>query len=116
MEQRKFLRVPVCCSIAISMETLDGAVSGTGFNLSLGGCELASNLCVPKGTHVSLRIHLEDQKLPVEIDLAKVRWSMGRVVGLEFIQIEPEAQVRLRQFFETVDPLWSQPQPSADCA
>ncbi len=116
MEQRKFPRVPVCCSIAISEETLDGAALGTGFNLSLGGCELASNLCVPKGTHVSLRIHLEDPKLTVEIKLAKVRWSMGRVAGLEFIQIEPEAQMRLRQFFDTVDPLWLQHQPSADCA
>ncbi len=105
MEKRKQPRVPTECPIAILGGGLNGAEQGTGINLSMGGCAVGSNLSAPNGAYLSLHLRLADHELPVEIELAKVRWSMGRALGVEFIRVGQESQERLQQFLNVDVPM-----------
>ncbi len=98
MDKRKQLRVSAQFPIAIVGGALNGPEPGTGINLSMGGCAVGSNLSVPKGTCLSLHLRLVAHESPVEVELATVRWSMGRVLGVEFLRVGPESRARLQQF------------------
>jgi hypothetical protein len=95
MELRKYPRFAVQLPVSFSGDHFTG--EGIVFNLSKEGCALGSEISVPKGAYMSLSIHLSDEGLPVEVELAAVRWRTDQKFGVEFIRLKPEAQERLRQ-------------------
>ena len=56
-----------------------------------------------RGNYFALRVLLPDQAVPMQVDLAVVRWSSGREFGLEFLRMQPEEQTRLRRFISMLE-------------
>ena len=78
---------------------------GTGYDLSAGGCTVASQANVEKGDQVTLQLCLpvhEDPTTPlmVEID-AVVSWAIKPRLGLEFMSLPSGDHQRLRQYVKT---------------
>ena len=65
-------------------------------DLSTGGCQATSLTEVQLGTTFRLSLFLHDQKWPVRIDGAMVRWVKGENFGLEFTEIRPAQRERIR--------------------
>ncbi|HET8579674.1 MAG TPA: PilZ domain-containing protein [Nitrospiraceae bacterium] len=66
------------------------AGEGTVYNLSTGGCKAESDTTVNTGAYLRLRLHLPDQDSSITIEVAAVRWAMGRDFGVEFISLPPD--------------------------
>ena len=78
---------------------------GTGYDLSAGGCTVASQANVGKGDHVTLQLYLpdyEDPTTPLLIEVAAVRWTIQQKSRLEFISLASGDQQRLRQYVKTL--------------
>ncbi|MGH7204768.1 MAG: PilZ domain-containing protein [Nitrospiraceae bacterium] len=101
MELRKNLRFAIQLPISFKGDRIAG--EGVVFNLSLEGCAVGSDTSIQPGTYLELRIQTYQQELPVEVELAAVRWSEGQEFGLEFIRIMAEEQERLRRFVKTLE-------------
>ncbi len=110
MDARKFPRFAVQCPIAFSGDHIAG--KGTVVNLCKNGWKVVGNQGVPDGACLALRMSLPVGSYPImtryysplEVDLAVVRWSIGREFGLEFISMEAGEWKRIRQFVKTLEP------------
>ncbi len=94
MEARRAPRFEIQGAVAFSLD--DSSSQGSLLNLSTGGCAFECETLFQKGDYLGLRMYLQDQDLPVEVDLAAIRWSSGREYGLEFIRVREDVQKRLR--------------------
>ena len=112
MELRKNLRFAVQLPLSFKGDKIAGegvafniSLEGCGvvLNLSLEGCAVGSDTSIRQGTYLELCIQTYQQDLPIEVELAVVRWSEGREFGLEFIRITAEEQERLRRFVKTLE-------------
>lgn len=65
-------------------------------DISTNGCQASSQVAVEVGMQLRLSIFLGDQKWPLRIDQAIVRWVRGQNFGLEFIGIRLAQRERLR--------------------
>lgn len=79
------------------------AGEGTVYNLSTGGCKAESDVAVNTGAYLRVRLHLPDQESSITIDVAAVRWAMGRDFGVEFISLPPGDQEQLRRFLKILE-------------
>ncbi len=76
--------------------------SGLIMDLSSGGCKVTSMLSVPPGTHMTLRIALEEKN--VELELKGVsRWTRGMQFGVEFIEMPQEVRDQLVQVLKQLE-------------
>jgi len=112
MELRKNLRFAVQLPLSFKSDKITGegvvfniSLEGCGvvFNLSLEGCAVGSDRSIRPGTYLQVYIQPYQQELPIEVELAVVRWSEGQEFGLEFIRIRAEEQDRLRRFVKTLE-------------
>jgi PilZ domain len=71
---------------------------GTISNLSAVGCSIETNEPLLKNQQVALRLLLPDQSESLPIDAAEVKWVKGTRAGVEFVQVEREADLRLHSF------------------
>ena len=94
MEQRRERRVQV--QYPISFEGNQGVGKGKLFNISLGGCGIASGVTVQVGTTVTLRVYVPTHKEPIQIGRAGVTWSAGQDFGVVFTDMDPKEQERLQ--------------------
>ncbi len=76
---------------------------GTVTNLSMHGCAVESHTRLPTGTRLEICALFPEDHCQVVLDGAVVRWSSGGKFGLEFINMQPEEQVRLYGFVSTLD-------------
>jgi hypothetical protein len=82
---------------AFTSDTANGV--GYARDLSEGGCRLDSGTPVKRGTYLALHITLADPDGPsLVVPVARVRWVKGHTLGVEFIQIPAENQIRLRHY------------------
>lgn len=95
MEQRRDRRVQV--QYPISFEGNQGVGKGTLFNLSAGGCGIESGAHVQVGTTVTLRVYVPTHKEPIHVGRAGVTWSAGQDFGVEFMDMDPKEQERLKK-------------------
>lgn len=65
-------------------------------DISTNGCQVSSQVTVEVGMQLRLSIFLGDQKWPLRIERAIVRWVRGQTFGLEFIGIRLAQRERLR--------------------
>ncbi len=96
-EQRRHVRYPV--EYAGSFSSKDVHISGIILNLSIAGCRALSDIPVLAG-ELGVRIEVPRRQNPLEILVAMVRWTRGSEFGVEFLQIEPEQQRRLRELIQ----------------
>ena len=67
-------------------------------NLTPFGCTVECPTIVMTEGPLFVRLLLPDQHAALPIDVASVRWAEGRTMGLEFVQVEPAANLRLHCF------------------
>lgn len=72
-------------------------------DLSVRGCRIESSTHILAGTVLELRIFASDEEAPLGIDQVIVRWTRGRVFGVEFVSVQPEEWVRLQQAVKRLD-------------
>ncbi len=103
MEQRKYPRFPINCTVTFTSDAAKG--EGRVLNLSLGGGAIESEVAINRGEYLKLQIKLPDQPTLLEIDLAPVRWVDGKAFGVEFISMQPQAKNMLNQCVAELDKL-----------
>jgi PilZ domain len=71
---------------------------GKIMNLSAIGCSIETDEPLFKHQQVALRLLLPDKAESLPIDAAEVKWVQGTRAGVEFVQVEREANLRLHAF------------------
>jgi len=93
---RSLYRLPVTYSAMYCVMSTVG--EGTITNLSAVGCTIETDQPLLADQDVALRLLLPDQHESLPIELAHVRWANGKQAGIEFVQVEPTANLRLHGF------------------
>jgi hypothetical protein len=71
---------------------------GTVSNLSAVGCSIETDEPLLKDQQVALRLLLPDRRESLPIGAAQVKWVDGSRAGVEFIEVDREANLRLHSF------------------
>jgi hypothetical protein len=71
---------------------------GTISNLSALGCSIETGEPLSENQQVALRLLIPDQTESLPIDAAEVKWVNGTRAGIEFVQVDREANLRLHSF------------------
>jgi hypothetical protein len=71
---------------------------GTITNLSAVGCSIQTHEPLCRNQQLALRLLLPDKPDSLPIEAAAVRWVEGTNAGVEFLQVEREANLRLHSF------------------
>lgn len=91
--RRKATRLPV--DIPVDYLGKEFLGKGTVINASPYGVLIRGDYLPIIGTNVSMRLFLPDDKEPLSVERAVVRWQRGSELGLEIITLTPEAHARL---------------------
>ena len=94
--QRNLYRLSVTCPVMYCVTSTVG--EGTIKNISAVGCTIETGQPLLAGQNVALRLMLPNQGESLPIDEAQVRWVHGNLAGIEFVQVEPAANLRLHGF------------------
>ena len=95
MAERRGRRLSLNCRLFFFGEN-DFEGEATILDLSTNGCQATSLIQVQVGMMLRLSLFLHDQKWPLRIDEAQVRWVKGANFGLEFTGIRPAQRERVR--------------------
>jgi PilZ domain-containing protein len=95
MAERRGRRLSLSCRLFFFGEN-DFEGEATVLDLSTNGCQATSLVQVKTGMTFRLSLFLHDQKWPLRIDEALVRWVKGANFGLEFTGIRPAQRERVR--------------------
>jgi PilZ domain len=95
MAERRGRRLSLSCRLFFFGED-DFEGEATVLDLSTNGCQAKSFIPVDVGMTLRLSLFLHDQKWPLRIDEALVRWVSGGMFGLEFTGIRPAQRERVR--------------------
>ena len=93
--ERRGRRLSLSCRLFFFGED-DFEGEATVIDLSTNGCQAKSLILLHVGTTLRLSLFLHDQKWPLRIDEALVRWVNGGMFGLEFTGIRPAQRERVR--------------------
>lgn len=102
MELRKSPRIRVRFRSSFSSPQMMGG-EGVVLDLSVGGCRVSSSSAVSRGALIEARLHTPDQELPVEIELAAVRWTKRGEFGTEFLRLREEDKDRLCRLIDALN-------------
>ena len=94
--QRNLYRLIVTCPVMYCATSTVG--EGKISNLSAVGCAIETDQPLLAGQNVALRLMFPDQVESLPIDEAHVRWVHGNLAGIEFIEVERTANLRLHEF------------------
>jgi hypothetical protein len=81
-----------------------GRGEGTVVDLSMGGCGMETGVPLQTGALVQLELSQEAGEKPILVESAVVRSVRNKFVGLQFLRLQPEDELRLSQF---VHSLWA---------
>lgn len=95
LEQRKHARVGTAYLALCSGERI--RAQGVVLDLSVAGCRIRSAVEFTKDEFLGVVIDVPWYVNPLDVPLAVVRWSNGQECGMEFIEMEPDEQRRLRE-------------------
>lgn len=98
-ERRVTVKAPV------TFEGKVGVIRGNTFNLSLKGCALESGADltgVNMDATIKLNLLIPSDKRPVKVTKAKVIWTAGNDVGVEFVNMDQTGRTRLKDFLTKV--------------
>ncbi len=100
IECRQYPRVPVDLQVFFSTTGNTLIREGTMFDLSAGGCAVASTTTVQSGSAVRILIRATDLGSPITIESAAVRWSEHGEFGVEFVGVSELDQNRLQRLLQ----------------
>ncbi len=95
MEKRKQPRFTAQFRSTFSGGQREG--QGRTLDVSAGGCRIETEASVVVGASFECRIYAPGFDWPLRIEEAQVRWINGNVFGLEFKEIAPDEQVKLKK-------------------
>ena len=104
LRQHPRLRVsaPFVCSLSRLglAKWLGRGANGIGvvFDVSMKGAKVMSEAGIQRGDRLSVSLSLPNQASPMTVEEATVRWEKDQVYGLEFVDLSPVAEMRLRKF------------------
>ena len=93
---RSLYRLPVTYPAMYCVMSTVG--EGTITNLSAVGCGIETDQPLLADQEIAVRLLLPDQQDSLPIELAHVRWAIGKQAGIEFVRVEPTANLRLHGF------------------
>jgi hypothetical protein len=93
---RGLYRLSLAYPAMYCMKTTVG--EGTITNLSAMGCSIQTDEPLFTNQQLALRLLLPDKPDSLPIETAEVRWVRGTRAGVEFVQVEREANLRLHSF------------------
>lgn len=98
---RKLVRVRV----DFSSDSEEEAFTGHGYTeeLNTTGCQIETSTVLPPGRYLTLRFYRPNATEPIQVELARVRWTEGRKFGVEFIRANRASQSDLHQLVSTPD-------------
>lgn len=70
---------------------------GKTVDLSDGGCKIETDQAVVVGATFECRVYVPGLSWPLRINLAQVRWVKAKTFGLQFIDVQPEERIKLKQ-------------------
>lgn len=70
---------------------------GKTLDLSDGGCRIETEQPVVIGASFECRIYAPGLSWPLRIDEAQVRWVEGKIFGVQFVTLQPDERVKLKQ-------------------
>ena len=100
IECRQYPRIPVDLQVYFSTTGNTFIREGTMFDLSAGGCAVASTTSVQSGSAVRILIRATNLGSPITIESAAVRWSEGGEFGVEFMGLSEIDQSRLHRLLQ----------------
>lgn len=76
---------------------------GVVFDVSVKGARVMSESGIKPGEHMAVSLCLPNQISPMSVEDAAVRWRRDQTFGLEFLDLSPIAEMRLRKFIAIVE-------------
>jgi hypothetical protein len=104
IEQRQQSRIPVDMQVIFAPLGAAGLKGGTLFDISAGGCAVATTAPIPAGVPISLLIEGRDLGIPIRVPSAAVRWSALGEFGVEFLALPELERRRLHRLIEYLSP------------
>lgn len=101
LDKRQYARHQIRLSARFSGDEV--SAEGIVMDLSFGGCKVESTAVVLKGDFLGMLIEVPGRDVPLEIELAVVRWSIGQAFGVEFIRMKPNQQVLLQRILKKLE-------------
>lgn len=104
LRQHPRLRIPapfVCSLSRLGLAkwlSRGGDGIGVVFDVSMKGAKVMSEAGIQCGDRLSVSLSLPNQASPMTVEEAAVRWEKDQVYGLEFVDLSPVAEMRLRKF------------------
>lgn len=104
LRQHPRLRIPapfVCSLSRLGLaKWLGRRAEGIGvvFDVSMKGAKVMSEAVIQRGDRLFVRLSLPNQASAMTVEEATVRWEKDHVYGLEFVELSPVAEMRLRKF------------------
>jgi hypothetical protein len=104
IEQRRHFRIPV--DMRVIFATLGAAHlnGGSLFDISTGGCAVATTAPMPAGAPISLLIEGRDLGIPIRVPAAAVRWTRLGEFGVEFLTLPELERRRLLRLIDYLRP------------
>jgi hypothetical protein len=72
------------------------------FDVSVRGAKVMSETGIKPGEHMTVSLTLPNEVSPTTVEEVAVRWGKEQTYGLEFINLSPIAEMRLRKFISIV--------------
>ncbi len=104
IECRVHPRIPVELPIFFSTAGNGDVREGTTFDISGGGCAIASTAAVNPGTGIKLLIQTDDLGAPITVHFAKIRWAHYGEFGVEFLNLTEMDRSRLARLLHIAAP------------
>jgi c-di-GMP-binding flagellar brake protein YcgR len=106
LDLRQHPRVRIPAPFACSFQRrgltkwISGSHEGLGvvFDVSMGGAKVMCETGIEPGEHMSVSFCLPNQVSPMMVEEAAVRWGKDQTYGLQFLDLSPVAEMRLRKF------------------
>lgn len=96
MDLRSAIRFSHSCPVVLTEDSLEGR--GYLLNISVWGCAVRGSFDLRRGDRCGLVLLMPNGIGPLTIDLARVRWSAGTELGVEFLNMTTLTRSRLRRF------------------
>ena len=100
MQPRCRMRVPVYYPARIQSDTEAG--EGVLFDLSPAGCRMRSDIALNAGSYLTLRIAVEQEPIPVAVEVSVVRWCKDGHCGVEFLRYSQGDRERVTNLVEAL--------------
>jgi len=100
-ERRHFPRLQIAVQIELRAKGDPVPIRSNTADISVGGCYMEMAVTLDPGTAVDIILWLDNEKLPLEGRVVTRHPHFGN--GIEFIDLTPESEARLRTFLKNAE-------------